>query len=104
MSQLLRAFTLTCAFLSFPAQARQSLTPPAGKWVVNFADSRCTASRTYSRGNREVVLAVRPAPTLGRTFLIFQVPGADFGSPYTDVSYWIGESKRPVITGSWVTP
>jgi TonB family protein len=49
-----------------PARAADMLTP-LRPWVVEYADTQCTASRDYGRRNDPVFFAIRPAPN-GETY------------------------------------
>lgn len=60
---LAAAFLLTS---QSPARAADMLNP-LGKWVVDYADTQCSASRTYGQRNDPVFFAIRPAPN-GETY------------------------------------
>src|SRR5687767_9415358 len=46
------------ALLSMPVAAGAAPTAPTGKWVVNFDDAQCVASRAY--GNDQLLLKAAP--------------------------------------------
>lgn len=64
-----RAF-LAAALLVFTASSLPAAPPlldPQGPWVVDYADTQCSASRRYSLPDGPVVFAIRPAPN-GETY------------------------------------
>lgn len=36
---------------------------PAGKWVINYAEAQCVASRPFGGGDNPVYLLIKPSPT-----------------------------------------
>jgi len=49
-------------------------TQATGKWVVNFADSQCIASRTYDVGGQEWIIGIEPMPTSTNFLVHILVP------------------------------
>jgi hypothetical protein len=51
-------------FLMLVAAAAIDVPPtaPAGKWVVDFADAQCVASRDYGSGGEKLTLLLKPSP------------------------------------------
>ena len=62
-------------FGSFGARAQAAELQPIGKWVVNYADTMCSASRGYGRPDRPVTLGFRPSPTGNVVRVIIVRPG-----------------------------
>ncbi len=62
----LHGLTATLALIAAPASA-QSDEPraPTGKWVVDFADSQCIATRDYGSVDMPLLLYFKPAPLGG---------------------------------------
>lgn len=48
---------------------------PLGKWVVDYGDTLCTASRTYGRQEAPMTLALRPSPNGTVVRLLIVRPG-----------------------------
>lgn len=62
---------MTIALLSaFPGPALAAPLQPTGKWVLDFADQRCLATRNYGSADQPLYLALKPAPTGGLVQLI----------------------------------
>lgn len=55
---------LLCAALSTPllAQGSPSVRAPTGKWVVDFNESQCIASRNYGTADKPLVLVLKHPP------------------------------------------
>jgi len=66
------ALLLACGgpLLSVPVAAAPAFLTPSGKWVVNFADRQCLASRTFNVPKGDLVLGLRPGPTGGEAELL----------------------------------
>ena len=73
---LAAALALLCAAL--PAHAAP-LRQPAGKWVVDYAPSRCHALRAYGTGKDALTFGLRPSPggTVVRLMLLRPRRGPD---------------------------
>ena len=56
-----------------PAAAEPPTLAPTGKWVVEFDDQQCMATRLFAAPNGEIAVAIRPAPT-GGDFDVFILP------------------------------
>ena len=52
--------------LSTNAQAAPELRPPTSKWIVNFADAQCVATRNYGTETEPMYLVLK-APAIGDT-------------------------------------
>jgi TonB family protein len=77
-----------------PAAAEPPAATPAGKWVVNFADQQCIASRDFVAEDRRVTLGLQvlPAETSSQLLLRFadQAPRARV---WADATILIGGQK-----------
>lgn len=74
---------LTIALLSaFQGPALAAPLQPTGKWVLDFADQRCLATRNYGSVDQPLYLALKPAPTGGLVQLIVARKAA--GSVFAD--------------------
>jgi hypothetical protein len=62
------------ASLAGPTQA-QEIRQPLGKWVVDYADTMCSASRTYGPPDKPLMLAFRLSPTGKVVRVIIVRPG-----------------------------
>ena len=67
------------ALISAPAAAAP--LSPSGKWVVNFDDAQCIASRNYGVGKKMLALVLKPSP-LGDITQLSVVRSRSFG--YTE--------------------
>ena len=50
------------AFLAAPAAAAPELRPPTGKWVIDYAEHQCTASRAFGTANKPLHFVIKPSP------------------------------------------
>jgi TonB family protein len=74
---------LTIALLSaFPGPSLAAPLQPTGKWVLDFADQRCLATRNYGSADQPLYLALKPSPAGGLMQLIIARKAA--GSTYAD--------------------
>jgi TonB family protein len=65
---------LMAAFLwEVPVAAELLTLAPTGKWVVEFDDQQCIATRLFAAPGGDMAVAIRPAPT-GGDFDVFIVP------------------------------
>jgi hypothetical protein len=48
--------------LAAAAPVNAQPTAPAGKWVVDFADAQCVASRDYGSGDDKLTFLLKPSP------------------------------------------
>lgn len=55
-------FAAVAALLATPAVAAPTLRPPTGKWVVNFADHQCTATRAFGTADKPLHFVIKPSP------------------------------------------
>lgn len=75
---MLRSVIAASALFSSAAgglEASQPLPQPAGKWIVNFAENRCVASRAYIAGVQEWVIGIEPRPASTEVRVLVVVPG-----------------------------
>ena len=64
MTVFMRASLLIAPLLiTAPAHADPVPLRPTGKWVVNYADTQCSASRAYGTPERPLHLVIKPSPT-----------------------------------------
>lgn len=70
--------------------------PPAGKWVVDFADEQCVASRTFGAAKDPWVLVIKPSPTSDVVQLLAIEKGGPQMAVQGDARVTIG--KAPPIT------
>lgn len=94
-----------CNVISALALAAIGLSPaaaaplvPTGKWVVNFADERCEASRNYGSKERPVFLVFKPAP-MGNVMQIAVISHRKSGETL-QVPATLIIDQRPVIRAS----
>lgn len=67
---------LAFAVLPFPAAGAAPLRTPTNKWVVDYAETHCTASRTYGSEESPTTLAFRPSPNGNVVRLVVARPGS----------------------------
>ena len=61
MISLRRALPLVAFLGAAPSTATEPLRQPTGKWVVDYGETYCTASRAYGTPERPLTLGFRPA-------------------------------------------
>ena len=66
---------LVCAAVPFTPAAAAPLRQPTNKWIVDYAETHCTASRTYGSEEEQTTLAFRPSPNGNVIRLIMVRPG-----------------------------
>jgi hypothetical protein len=64
-----------CASLSLSAAPAQQARQPVGKWVVDFAEENCSASRAYGPEGRPLSLSLRLSPGGNVVRLVIARPG-----------------------------
>lgn len=62
MRPLFQAFVCGISCAATPAGAAAQPRTPTEKWVVDFADHQCVASRQYASAENPLVLALKPSP------------------------------------------
>ena len=73
------------------AQATDVSFKPSGKWVVDFSETGCIASREYSVGSGNWAIGLEPVPATSKTSLLLLVPD---GSPrFDDARISVGGAK-----------
>lgn len=48
--------------LTVPASGAPPLRPPTGKWVIDYAEHQCTATRAFGTANKPLHLIIKPSP------------------------------------------
>ena len=79
MIKTFRAVLLTAVGLGSTAAATPEPRQPTARWVVNYDDAQCVASRNYGSEDKPLHLAFKPSPTgkVMRIMLIRNGPAAD---------------------------
>lgn len=83
---------------SVPATAADRPRQPTGKWVVNYADSQCVASRMYGSAPQELWLVIK-TPPLG-TVVQLAVVRSGRGSEAEQVDATVEIDQRPPLRTS----
>src|SRR5688500_12029060 len=63
MTKTLRAALLIAVGLGSAAAAPAEPRQPTARWVVNYDDAQCVASRNYGSEEKPLFLAFKPSPT-----------------------------------------
>lgn len=75
MKTVLLLLASVAAALPAPASAAPPARQPAGKWVVDYAETNCSAARAYGTDKDPLTLAVRMSPRGNIARLIIARPG-----------------------------
>jgi len=83
------------ALLASPSIAAPAPLSPTGKWIVDYAEERCTASRAFGTAEKPVVLVIKRAP-VGDVFQLLLVRPArgETGAIQQDAALQIGTATR----------
>lgn len=96
MNQFISAISaVVFAVLPHFAAGAAPLRQPTGKWVVDYAETHCTASRTYGGGENQTTLALRPSPNGKVVRLVIVRPG----TVRTPHHFPVSTSVTPKTTG-----
>lgn len=73
---MIAAFLLAATSLQAtqPASANPVLSPSSTKWVVDYHEAMCVASRTYASGANAITLGLRPVPLSSRSEVVLLTP------------------------------
>lgn len=93
----LAAKSLLALAIASPSAAA-SPRVPAGKWVVDFADHQCVASRNYGTVDKPLYLGFKPSP-LGKVMQIVLALKSVFHEP-TEASVAVQIDDLPPISAS----
>lgn len=85
---------LTVLGASTPALAAETLEP-SGKWVLDYADTQCVASREYGSSSRPVTLVIRPAPN-GSSYEFTILMPQPAPAPANELSGTVSFGNRPI--------
>jgi hypothetical protein len=78
-----RLIVLAAALMSSSANAESVPRQPTGKWIVDFDDAQCVASRNYGTQKEPLHLAIK-APALGDAMQLAVIRPATGGSSFAD--------------------
>lgn len=71
---------LAAAIMAFPARAAEP-HEPVGKWVLDYGETLCSASRTYGTGAKPIRLGIIPSPS-GKMYRIVVQKHGKVYNPY----------------------
>lgn len=77
-ARLIAALALTCGAASAGVAAQPKALQPTEKWVVNFGESQCLASRNYGPPGKPLYLVLKPSP-IGHVMQLSVVRKANWG-------------------------
>lgn len=99
MSKLFRAVLLIAAGLGSTAAAPSESRRPTARWVVNYDNAQCVASRSYGTEDKPLHLAFKPSPTgnVMRIMLIRNGPAADAEQRPAMVRF---DDKKPIVANA----
>lgn len=78
------AFAL--ALLAAPAAAAPELRSPTGKWVIDYAEHQCTASRAFGTADKPLHFVIKPSPGGEVTKIVLIENGANFDGHQDDAT------------------
>jgi TonB family protein len=82
-----------------PLAAAPKPRPATGKWVLDFADHQCLATRDYGTAADPLVLALKPSP-MGKIMQVAMVTHAKLSSTARSVPAQISIDGRPPLQSS----
>ena len=87
---------LACALagLAIPATAAPALRAPTGKWVVNFADHQCTATRAFGTADKPLHLVIKPSPGGEVTQIALIEKGQNFAGYQDEATLELDGAKK----------
>src|SRR3712207_5249366 len=98
---LARSFVASIAagllIMATPAPAEPRVRQPAGKWVVNFADAQCVASRNYGTADDPLFLTLK-APPIGDVLQIGVVKKGGLATPTQTDGEIAFDANTPIRT------
>lgn len=99
MSKTLRAALLIVVGLGSTAAAPPEPRKPTARWVVNYDDAQCVASRNYGSEEKPLFLAFKPSPTgnVMRIMLIRNGSAADAEQRPAVVRF---DDKKPILANA----
>jgi hypothetical protein len=85
-------------FAAFIAMAGSvEAVAPTGRWVVDFADHQCVASRTFGEAKSPWMLAIKPSPTSDVVQLILIRDGGSRDAVQEDVRLTFGKAAPVMV-------
>lgn len=90
---------LLAALLTAAVAAPPTAVPiaiPAGKWVVEFDDNYCLASRSFTVGDKQLAFGLQPRPTSKRARAFIQAPRKLKSWDWEKAEVYIGSARLKV--------
>lgn len=81
------------SLLAVPAQGAPALRPPTGKWVINYAEHQCTATRAFGTADKPLHLVIKPSPGGEVTQIALLEKGPNFGAVQENATLDVGSQK-----------
>ncbi|HEY0311535.1 MAG TPA: TonB family protein [Allosphingosinicella sp.] len=97
---------LLAAFAAAPAEPQPPM-PPTKRWVVDYAETYCTATREYGDSAKPLQLVLRPSPRNNLLQIFVIGPGRREGAQHVSASYqFAGRTFKTtaLLYGSKTTP
>lgn len=79
--------------LLFAGEARSKPLEPNDKWIINFADNKCEAIRSFGSPKKPVHFIIKPSPTSGVVQIALVRAGHKYTAVQEEVKLRLGEGE-----------